>query len=117
MKTQDLLFVGIKGSVVALDRASGIQLWATRLKGSDFVNVILENEALLASCYGEIFRLDPLTGRVLWRNPLKGFGIGLATIATCQNSLGANAQLMVEKRRRDQQAAAAAAASSSASSA
>jgi outer membrane protein assembly factor BamB len=31
---------------------------------------------------GEIFCLDPLTGKVLWHNPLKGFGTGLASIAT-----------------------------------
>ena len=41
MKTSDLVFIGIKGSVVALDRATGQQVWATHLKGSDFVNVVV----------------------------------------------------------------------------
>ena len=82
MKTSELVFVGIKGSVVALNRATGQQVWATHLKGSDFVNVVVEDGAVLASCYGEIFCLDPLTGDALWHNPLKGFGTGLATIAT-----------------------------------
>ena len=35
MKTSDLVFIGIKGSVVALDRGTGRQVWATHLKGSD----------------------------------------------------------------------------------
>ena len=106
MKTAQLVFIGIKGSVVALNRATGQQVWATRLKGSDFVNVVVRDGAVLASCYGEIFCLDPLTGILMWHNPLKGFGIGLATIATEQNPADGNAPVLAEKRRRDQAAAA-----------
>jgi outer membrane protein assembly factor BamB len=109
MKTSDLVFIGIKGSVVALDRATGQQVWATHLKGSDFVNVVVQNGAVLASCYGEIFCVDPLTGDALWHNLLKGFGTGLATIAT-ENSPGiGNAPVLAEKQRRDAAASAAAA--------
>jgi len=103
MKTPDLVFIGIKGSVVALNRATGQQVWTTRLKGSDFVNVVLQDGAILASCYGEIFCLDPLTGKTFWHNSLKGFGTGLATIATD------NATVLAAKRRRDEEAATAAA--------
>lgn len=53
MKTSDLLFIGIKGSVVALNRATALQVWATHLKGSDFVNVIVQDGTILASCCGE----------------------------------------------------------------
>ena len=103
MKPSDLVFVGIKGSVVALNRASGQQVWATHLKGSDFVNVVFQDGAVLATCYGEIFCLDPLTGKALWHNPLKGFGTGLASIASD------NATVLAAKRRYDEQAAAASA--------
>ena len=109
MKTSDLVFIGIKGSVVALDRATGQQVWATHLKGFDFVNVLLEDGAVLASCYGEIFCLDPLTGEALWHNQLKGFGLGLATIATDHNPGNGNALVLAEKHRRDAAASAAAA--------
>jgi len=109
MKTSDLVFIGIKGSVVALDRATGQQVWATHLKGSDFVNVVVQNGAVLASCYGEIFCVDPLTGDALWHNPLKGFGTGLATIATENNPGIGNAPVLAEKQRRDAAASAAAA--------
>ena len=105
MKAAQLVFIGIKGSVVALNRATGEQVWATRLKGSDFVNVHLQDGAVLASCCGEIFCLDPLTGVGLWQNPLKGFGTGLATIATEQNPGDGNALVLAEKRRRDDEAA------------
>ena len=106
MKTAQLVFIGIKGSVVALNRATGQQVWATRLKGSDFVNVVLQDGAVLASCCGEIFRLDPLTGIMMWHNPLKGFGTGLATIATEHNPGDGGAPVLAEKRRRDEAAAA-----------
>ena len=108
MKTSDLVFIGIRGSVVALDRATGKQEWATHLKGWDFVNVLLQDETVLASCNGEIFCLDPFTGNALWHNPLKGFGTGLATIATDSNQVSASAAVLSEKRRRDQAAASAA---------
>jgi outer membrane protein assembly factor BamB len=107
MKTSDLVFIGIKGSVIALNRFTGQQVWATHLKAADFVNVVLENEVLLASCCGEIFCLNPLTGQGLWHNPLKGFGRGLATIAT-EHTLGSGtAPVLAEKWRRNEEAAAA----------
>ncbi len=104
MKTSDLIFVGIKGSVVALNSSTGEQVWATHLNGSGFVNVVLQDEAVLASCGGEMFSLDPLTGNGHWHNPLKGYGIGLATIATVLNPRG-GAAVLGEKRRRDDEAA------------
>lgn len=92
---------------MALNRATGQQVWATRLKGSDFVNVVVEDGAVLATCCGEIFCLDPLTGIGMWHNPLKGFGTGLATIGTERNPGEGNAAVLAEKRRRDEEAAAA----------
>ena len=109
MKSSELVFVGIKGSVVALNRATGQQVWVTRLKGLDFVNVTFQNGMLLASCSGELFCLDPLTGEGLWHNPLKGFGTGLATIATEYSVGSSNALVLAEKRRRDEEAACSAA--------
>jgi outer membrane protein assembly factor BamB len=114
MKISDLIFIGIKGSVVALNRATGEQVWATHVKGSNFVNVVLQNDAVLASCDGEIFCLDPLTGNACWHNPLKGFGIGLATIATLHNPASGNALAIAEKHRSDEQSAASSAAASTA---
>ena len=58
MKLSELLFVGIAGSVVALNRNTGEQVWATRLKGRDFVNVVLHEGNLLAMTYGEAFCRD-----------------------------------------------------------
>jgi len=107
MKLSELLFVGIAGSVVALNRNTGEQVWATRLKGRDFVNVVLHEGKLLATTYGEVFCLDPLTGAGLWHNPLKGFGRGLAGMAMAGMLANPGATAMAEQNRRDEQAAAA----------
>jgi outer membrane protein assembly factor BamB len=115
MKTSELLFIGIKGSVIALNRATGQQVWVTHLKGSDFVNVVLQDGMLFATCYGEVFCLDPLTGDGIWSNPLKGFGTGLITIAPMDGATSGVPPVLAEKRRRDQ-AAAASASSSAATS-
>jgi outer membrane protein assembly factor BamB len=109
MKSSDLVFIGIKGSVVALNRATGEQVWQARLKGCDFVNVVVQGGVVLASCYGEVFCLDPLTGAALWHNPLKGFGVGLATIAGEGDQRLATASVLAAKRQRDKQAASGAA--------
>ena len=110
MKSSDIIFIGIKGSVVALNRATGQQAWVTRLKGGDFVNVVVECGVVLASNYGEVFCLDPMTGQVRWHNPLKGFGRGLATIASEYNSTGSSGTVLAEKVRQDEEAAASSAA-------
>ena len=104
MAVSDIVFLGIKGSVVALDRATGTQVWATHLKGRDFVNVVLDEGEIYAAASGELFCLDQSTGQVRWHNPLKGFGWGLMTIAT----RGSSQIPVVTKRKRDMEAAAAA---------
>ena len=109
MNISDLVFVGIKGSVLALHRVTGENVWAVSLKGLGFVNVVLEHDFVLASCCGEMFCLDPLTGNPRWHNPLKGFGRGLATIATQDNPGARNPPVLAEKLRCDEEAAAAAA--------
>lgn len=106
MKTSDLVFPGMKRSVVALNRATGEQVWVTNLIGADFVNLVLQDETLFASAYGEVFCLDPLTGQVRWHNKLEGFGTGLVTIALESNYGSGNLSVLAAKRRRDEAAAA-----------
>jgi len=99
MKSSELVYLGIRGSVVALNRSNGDQVWITRLKGYDFANVVLDGGKLFATAYGEVFCLDPLSGRILWHNKLKGFGVGLASIAACENG---QASLAAERGRQEQ---------------
>jgi outer membrane protein assembly factor BamB len=106
MKISDLVFVGIAGSVFALNQVTGEKVWSTRLKRTGFVNVVLQNDVILASCLGEIFCLDALTGNGRWHNPLKGFGRGLVTMATESNPAGGARVALAEQHQRDEQAAA-----------
>lgn len=109
---QVLVFIGIKDHVVALDSQTGVEVWRTKLKGSDFVTVVWDGEAVLAANAGEAFRLDPRTGAMLWRNELKGFGRGIVSIASERSPMtaGADNAYAGQKRRQQQQAAASAAA-------
>ena len=75
-----MILTGIKGHVVALDRTTGSELWRTKLKGADFVNLVSDGSFIFAGTYGEVFCLDPATGSVLWRNPMKGLGFGVVSL-------------------------------------
>ena len=108
MNISELIFVGIGGSVVALNPATGERVWDTHLKGRNFVNVLIEDGKILATCGGEIFCLDPVTGDGVWHNPLRGLGTGLATIATARKTSGLATAAMAEQQLRDEQAASAA---------
>ena len=97
------IVVGIKGTVIAIDRDTGKTLWNTELKGSEFVNVTLERGDVFAASRGRLYRLDATTGEILWCNELPGLGYGIVSIAGAAQAAGAE-----EKRRRDAAAAAAA---------
>jgi outer membrane protein assembly factor BamB len=103
MARSHLVYIGIKGTALALDRATGEELWRTELKGADFVNVALVDGDLFATARGELFCLDGATGNVRWRNRLEGFGLGLVSIAAADGQ----ALLFQEQRRREQAEAAA----------
>jgi outer membrane protein assembly factor BamB len=98
------LIIGIRGTVLAVDRATGVVAWTTSLKGSDFVNVVRDGDQLFAASKGRLYRLDPATGGILWENGLAGMGWGLVSIA---QSADGNRGAMEEKRRQDEAAAAA----------
>ena len=101
----NVIYLGIKGAVIALNRATGEELWRTALKGGDFVNTVLDGNQLYATTKGEIFCLDTKTGEPLWHNNLTGMGWGLISIATPSGSQVLSAQ---EKQMRDAAAASAA---------
>jgi outer membrane protein assembly factor BamB len=111
MANDELVYVGIKGKVVALSRATGEMRWsqdlgAGFLSGS-FVHVVVDGNDVFASTQGEITCLDADTGQIRWQNPLRGYGLGIASIATQNANSPANlvAQIIAQ-----QQAAAASAA-------
>jgi outer membrane protein assembly factor BamB len=100
---RDMIVIGIGGHVLALDRATGQEVWRTKLKGSDFVNVVVDGREVFATSRGQLYCLDSSTGTVSWQNELKGLGWGLVSIA----GSGAVTSAEAERRRRAAQAAAA----------
>ena len=111
MANEELVYIGIKGKVVALSRATGEVSWSTDLDAgflnNAFVHVVVDRGDVFATTQGEVSCLDAATGRIRWQNPLKGYGLGIASIATSNVCSPADlaAQIIAQ-----QQAAAAAAA-------
>jgi outer membrane protein assembly factor BamB len=104
---QVLIFVGIKNAVLALDERTGDAVWRAELRSSNYVTVLWDGEALLAANAGEVWRLDPANGGVIWRNELKGMGRGLVSLASSRRpNTDAATGLAAEKRRRDAASAA-----------
>ena len=73
------LIIGVGGHVVAVDPASGDELWRTRLKSSNYVTVKTAAGRVYAGAGGELFCLDQSSGEILWRNRLKGLGLGIVS--------------------------------------
>ena len=100
MATSSLMFIGINGSVLALDKSNGREVWRAKLTGSDFVNVVIEDGSIYATTKGEIFCLSTTSGEIRWHNPLKGLGWGLVSIGLP----GAQNAVLAEKWHRDRAA-------------
>jgi outer membrane protein assembly factor BamB len=79
MTVEDLVFVGLNGYALALNRETGAIVWSNNKLKSGYVTLLLDGDRLIVSTNGYIFCLDPLTGDVLWNNPLKGYGMGTPT--------------------------------------
>ncbi len=73
------LLIGIGGTVVALDPATGRELWRRKLKGGDTVTLREEGPYIFAGSRGHLFCLEAANGAILWHNELKGLGYGLVT--------------------------------------
>src|SRR5688572_29747878 len=107
MTVEQLIFVGLNGYAIALDRDSGEIVWSNDQMKSGYVSLLLDGDRLIVSTNGYIYCLDPLTGQILWNNPLKGYGMAAPT--SLISVRGQSSQWLI------QQAAAAAASAAAAS--
>src|SRR5438105_5634543 len=78
-KLEDLIFVGLNGYAVALDRDTGSIIWSNNEMNSGYVTLLLDGDRLIVSTNGYIYCLDPCTGEFLWQNPMTGYGFGAPT--------------------------------------
>src|SRR5437764_8588124 len=111
MTVDDLVFVGLNGYCLALNRETGEIVWSNNKLKSGYVTLLLDGDRLIVSTNGYIFCLDPLTGQILWNNPLRGYGSGTPT--SLLSVRGQSPQALIEQAAAQRAAAAAAAASSS----
>jgi outer membrane protein assembly factor BamB len=112
MSLQDLVFVGFNSRVAALERETGEIVWdwqAAKPKYGGYVTLLLDGERLIVSVNGYMYCLDPATGEQLWYNETKGFGTGVASIASVRGHSSAEVMAMAQQIA---QAAAAASAGS-----
>src|SRR5438094_696720 len=82
----------IPGSFPALDldRDTGEIVWYNDQLKSGYVSLLLDGDRLIVSTNGYMFCLDPLTGQILWNNPLKGYGTGPASLVSVRGGLSSS---------------------------
>lgn len=103
----DLVFVAFNSRVIALDRYTGEEMWNWKSpEGSGMVTLLLDGDRLLVSVIGYTYCLDPLFGQEVWRNTLKGYGTGVASLASVRGG-ATDAALLLQEQARQQAAAAA----------
>jgi outer membrane protein assembly factor BamB len=85
-----IVYVGFNKRVVALDQHNGQVVWDwTCPTGSGYVSLLLTDERhLIVSVSGYTYCLDPATGQQMWFNELKGYGVGVASLASWPGSCG-----------------------------
>lgn len=110
MRIDQLVFIGLNGYAVALDRDSGDIVWSNDQMHSGYVTLLLDGDRLIASTNGYIYCLDPLSGAIVWHNPMSGYGSGAPTALVSVRGQW-NQLLTIEAAAKNSAAAAAAAAS------
>lgn len=93
MHIDQLLFVGLNGYAVALDRDTGKIVWSNDQLRRGYVTFLLDGDRLIVSTNGYIYCLDPLTGRIVWHNPMTGYGFGAPT--SLASVRGSSSQVLV----------------------
>jgi outer membrane protein assembly factor BamB len=99
MKLDKLIFVGLNGYALALDRDTGEIVWSNNEMKSGYVTLLLDGDRLIVSTNGYIYCLDPLTGAILWHNPLSGYGMGTPTSLLSVRGASSQSLLMQQMER------------------
>src|SRR3954465_14135475 len=103
-RVEQLVFVGLNGYAVALDRDTGEIVWSNDQLKSGYVTLLLDGDRLVVSTNGYLYCLDPLTGQILWHNRRSGYGAGAPTALVSVRGQGSQT---VIQQAADEQAAAA----------
>src|SRR4029079_13951985 len=103
MSIDQLIFVGLNGYALALNRDTGEIVWSCNEMTSGYVTLLLDGERLIASTNGYMYCLDALTGEVLWTNPLAGYGVHPASLVSArgQSAHSLIQQFVADDRTKD----------------
>lgn len=83
LKLSDLLFTGFNGRVAAVHRDTGEILWEWQAPfGNGYVSLLPDGDRLIVSVSGYLYALDAWSGAAMWMNQMKGYGMGVASLAT-----------------------------------
>ncbi len=107
------VFAGLHGHVVALEQATGAEVWRTSLPstGYNVSAIVVESGRLLCASGGHVFALDPTDGKIHWHNSMKGLGNGVVYLTTANSNSTEAMFSVLAQAERDRQAHAAAASS------
>ena len=105
MTIDQLIFVGLNGYALALDRQTGEEVWVNSEMKSGYVSLLLDGDRLIASTNGYIFCLNPLTGEILWENPLHGYGVAPTALVSVRGQSSQLLNQQVAKIQEQQQTA------------
>ena len=83
-----LVFVGLNGWVAALDRDTGEVVWCCSNMDSGYTTLLLDGDRLIVSTNGYLYCLDPQNGKIAWKNPLTGYGTGIAHLVSTRGQSG-----------------------------
>ncbi len=99
---EQLIFLGFRSQVVALDRDTGAVVWKWKAgRGTGFVTVLLDGDRVVASVMGYTYGLDAATGRELWFNELKGMGMGVVSMASVRGGMAGLVLQAAEQQTED----------------
>ncbi|HVS69953.1 MAG TPA: PQQ-binding-like beta-propeller repeat protein [Phycisphaerae bacterium] len=84
----DLVYVGFHSQVVALNAGNGQMVWDWKAHtGSGYVTLLLDGDRLFVSVNGYTYCLHARTGKELWFNALRGYGVGVVSLASTTASV------------------------------
>lgn len=104
----NIVYLGVKGRVLAFDKQTDKKIWEAHLKSSGFVTLLIESDVILAHTHGHLYCLNKVNGHKLWENSLPGLGYGMATFATDGNNPDSTVQAQMLQMQQNQAAAASA---------
>lgn len=101
-RLERLVFVGFNSRVAALDRSTGELVWQWRSpSGSGYVAVLVDGDQVIVSVQGYTYCLAPDDGRLLWKNELEGFGVGVPCLASVRGSTAGQSPLLASSQEQD----------------